>query len=748
MQTVVDARDGRVLYRFDLSSDAFGPSPSHVTAPWMARAATRQLAGVRATAKAGSKGKGSSGLAFEYFPGHKPGGTAQKVNYTKRGWLSGKAKILYGNNSHAYSDVNDDNKPNPSEEVHASSPHKWNYRLKPFHLTTHGFDKFCDNPWPCSWNPNKPNSWKVNRAQNTAQVFFFVNNWHDHLRAAPIGFTEAAGNFQRQNSTASGVGHDAVQTQTDDGANTANGLPDGNHIDNANMSTPPDGHAPRMQMYLQHSPGTRYPGGDPFSPTNVGDEADTVYHEYTHGLSNRLVVDADGNSTLGGVQAGAMGEAWSDWYAMDYLVAHKLEKDVAGVIDVSCSSTTAPACSSTGPSRWTARSASRSRAASAARRVATTATPTPTTATSSASPRCTPTARSGRQTLWDLRHKLGSKTAESLVTRGMSIAANNPSFLDMRNAILLADLATRGGSDQDAIWQVFAHRGMGYFAGSLGGNDTTPGADSALPPTGGATGRISGTVTDSQTGDPIEGAVVTVAFQGSPFITNPSDTTGGSGNYAIGPIPQGSYPKVVLSAPGYDSVVDSVDVDGQVTLDASLDRDWVSLSGGATIVDHTGPNFGGGFNFKSLTDQSLATSWVTTADLDNTGQATPDTPKQVTIQLPQAIDISQVIVDPTTIAVLGLSSSTGAFHIEVSDDGTGYVPLADGEFVAADRGHFNDINLTGDTTNVSYIRYWIDAPMVLIDTATYPDGCSDPTLFDGCTYESSTEMEVYGTPAT
>ena len=112
------------------------------------------------------------------------------------------------------------------------------------------------------------------------------------------------------------------------------GLPDGSHIDNANMSTPPDGQAPTMQMYLQHQPGTSYPDEDPFSPTNVGDEADTVYHEYTHGLSNRLVVDAAGNSTLGEVQAGAMGEAWSDWYAMDYLVDQGLQADRRGTADI------------------------------------------------------------------------------------------------------------------------------------------------------------------------------------------------------------------------------------------------------------------------------------------------------------------------------------------------------------------------------------------------------------------------------
>ncbi len=125
-----------------------------------------------------------------------------------------------------------------------------------------------------------------------------------------------------------------VDTQTDDGANTDHGLPDGAHIDNANTDTPPDGLSPRIQMYLQHQPGTSYPNGDPFAPTDVGDEADTVYHEYTHGLSNRLVVDAAGNSTLGNVEAGAMGEAWSDWYAMDYLVAHGLQRDIKGKTNI------------------------------------------------------------------------------------------------------------------------------------------------------------------------------------------------------------------------------------------------------------------------------------------------------------------------------------------------------------------------------------------------------------------------------
>jgi extracellular elastinolytic metalloproteinase len=204
----------------------------------------------------------STGKAYRFFPGAPRGGKQVTVDFTRKGWLGRSAKVLKGNNSHTYSDVNDSNNAQGSEEVKARRDHSWSYPLKPFHLAW--AKSFCSNPWPCSWNPNKRFSWKTNRAQNATQVFFYVNNWHDHLKKAPIGFTEAAGNFQVKNFTRKGKGGDAVNTQTDDGANTAHGLPDGNHIDNANMSTPPDGRAPTMQMYLQHAPGTSYPNGDPF----------------------------------------------------------------------------------------------------------------------------------------------------------------------------------------------------------------------------------------------------------------------------------------------------------------------------------------------------------------------------------------------------------------------------------------------------------------------------------------------------
>jgi len=492
---------------------------------------------------------GSTGKVFRYFPRARHGGKQIRVSFTRHHWLGPHARILSGNNAHAYSDVNDNDHASKSEEVHPRTGHAWSYPLVPFKLSF--ARSFCSNPWPCSWNPDQRFSWRTNRAQNATQVFYFVNVWHDHLRAAPIGFTEAAGNFQRVNRTKSGKGGDAVTTQTDDGADTARGLPDFAHIDNANMTTPPDGHQPRMQMYLQHAPHTSYPGGDPFSPTNVGDEADTVYHEYTHGLSNRLVVDVQGRSTLGNVQAGAMGEGWSDWYAMDYLVRKGLVVDRPHRNDlvifpydgkgVTLDRTEPMDCRIGAGSKQCKGGATGHRGGYSYADYGSVI----------GFPEVHGDSEIWSQTLWALRTKLGSSRTEALVTRAMELSPYNPSFLDMRNAILLADTSAYQGADQATIWKVFAGRGMGFYAGSNGGGDSSPGWDTHVPPATLDLGTISGQVTDSH-GTGIDGATVTLAFQGSGTV-NPTAVTDSSGDYSISGVPTGSYRKLVAKAQGFTS---------------------------------------------------------------------------------------------------------------------------------------------------------------------------------------------------
>ena len=76
------------------------------------------------------------------------------------------------------------------------------------------------------------------REAAVVNLFYWNNINHDlHYR---YGFDEAAGNFQLNNYTLEGLPGDAVEADAQDGSGT----------NNANFATPPDGRAPRMQMYV------------------------------------------------------------------------------------------------------------------------------------------------------------------------------------------------------------------------------------------------------------------------------------------------------------------------------------------------------------------------------------------------------------------------------------------------------------------------------------------------------------------
>ena len=143
--------------------------------------------------------------------------------------------------------------------------------------------------------PSTAYSWQANgnAARTATQNFYFANVWHDYLQSAPIGFTEAAGNFQKVNSSGQGKGGDAVRDEALSGASISSGKPAVGFTNNADFATPPDGQAPTMRMFL-FQPET----DEPFLPVAGSDSADIVYHEYTHGLSHRLVVDATGTPAI------------------------------------------------------------------------------------------------------------------------------------------------------------------------------------------------------------------------------------------------------------------------------------------------------------------------------------------------------------------------------------------------------------------------------------------------------------------
>jgi len=58
----------------------------------------------------------------------------------------------------------------------------------------------------------------------------------------------------------------------------------------------------------------------------------------------------------------------------------------------------------------------------------------------------------------------GNHKAVQLVMDGLKIQACNPGFIDGRDAILAADRANNGGTNECLIWEVFARRGLGFSA--------------------------------------------------------------------------------------------------------------------------------------------------------------------------------------------------------------------------------------------------------------------------------------------
>jgi len=406
----------------------------------------------------------SNALVFGYHPGAATGGTQQSVDITR--WLAASATTLTGPYAHAYADPDDDDDfADAGEEVGPSVAGNWLYVQTP--VAAAG-GQFCSSySGICTWDGANFGTEATNRAQAATQVFYFVSNFHDWLAQPAIDFTDAWGDFEVGGTG----GDDPVLAEADDGGG----------VDNANMSTPSDGTSPRMQMYL-----FKNLAGAPWPAVNGADDASVVYHEYTHGLSNRLIGDGNG---LNANQGGAMGEGWSDWYAMDYLVSNGFVGDtgadgqvrvgeyvtddgVRGIrrqpLDCSVGSVIA-AC---GGSVLARHSGGFTYADMG--RVGGFDANTP-------SFEVHDDGEIWSETLWDLRKAVGPATARELITNAMRLSPPEPSFLDERDMILLADRIADGGVNHDSIWQVFATRGMGYGARTTSPNATRAQASFATP---------------------------------------------------------------------------------------------------------------------------------------------------------------------------------------------------------------------------------------------------------------------------
>lgn len=371
-----------------------------------------------------------SGSQGNVFTQQHPGitGASQSIVSFPAGWVADDTTT--GNNVDAYQDLNGDD----SADYRPTTPAPGDPAYQHFNYTfTNAYGT----------GPTPGTDVTTDRDAVVTQLFYLTNLYHDHTYA--LGFDEASGNFQQDNFGLGGVGGDPVLAEADWDFS-------GGSCCNAFFATPADGGSGIMQMLVGMPPGNQY--------IQRAMNGDTVFHEASHGLSNRLV----GDGTMGsGAQTDGMGEGWGDFFATsfwndpvygDYNNGNTTS-GIRGVAYNNSSLVYSDLCSGgcqehSDGEIWAT-------------------------------------------VLWDLRtafiarladHSSGVQMTEQLVVDGMKGADTSPTFLDARDAILAADVTNNSGTYQCLIWGVFAGREMGFSANSASQSSVsgaTDGPSSCVP---------------------------------------------------------------------------------------------------------------------------------------------------------------------------------------------------------------------------------------------------------------------------
>lgn len=129
--------------------------------------------------------------------------------------------------------------------------------------------------------------------QFVTNIFYFCNYMHDFFLM--LGFDEASGNFQKVNGPGQGRGADPVIAQAHPGPVAGT----------ANMSRSADGTSSVMNMGMVVRSGR-----------HTATDSHVVHHEYCHGVTGRLVGGMLDGLGLTEDQSRAMGEGWSDYFAL------------------------------------------------------------------------------------------------------------------------------------------------------------------------------------------------------------------------------------------------------------------------------------------------------------------------------------------------------------------------------------------------------------------------------------------------
>jgi extracellular elastinolytic metalloproteinase len=276
--------------------------------------------------------------------------------------------------------------------------------------------------------------------QRVVNLFYFCCLLHDLYYL--LGFREADGNFQLDTFGRGGAPSDPALAIAYSGAVSST----------ANMTTPKDGSQPRLNVGVVAATGR-----------HTALDATVVFHEFSHGLTSRLVGGPLNALSLLSPQSAGMSEGWSDYLACTIANTQVI---AAWVVNKPGGIRRHPYDSNY-----------------------------PGTFADLGQPDYSNSHQIGElwcATLLEFDRRVGSALALQVVVDSLKLGPANPSFLDMRDAMLRAlDGMQAAGAmttsehktATDALWSVFAHSGMGIAASCDGSQLTGIAADFTTPAT-------------------------------------------------------------------------------------------------------------------------------------------------------------------------------------------------------------------------------------------------------------------------
>ncbi len=376
-------------------------------------------------------------------------GNEAPYTFNNNGWITDGTNFTDGNANQAGIDrdgVNGVDAPQPGDTACPGS----------------GCRVFTSTWNPPPGNPAPGDTPLTPQAQRGAviQMFYAMNLYHAEMYR--LGFTEQARNFQQSNFGRGGVENDRISSEGQDSGGT----------NNANFSTPADGGRGRMQMYIFTAP-------DPDRDGTT--DIDIVYHEATHGTSNRLHGNGSGLSLN---LSRGMGEGWSDFYA--HAMLSEPSDPLNGVYTTGgyvlmtptntanfyygirrfpkaiMSSLGGPNSRPHNPLTFADIDGTQINISDGAF----------SPAGGGAADQVHNAGEVWSSALWEVRAKyiarlgweVGNRRVLQHVTDGMKLAPLGPTFLSERDAIIAAALAGGDAADVADLWSGFAIRGMGFSA--------------------------------------------------------------------------------------------------------------------------------------------------------------------------------------------------------------------------------------------------------------------------------------------